>query len=164
MNNILKKLNFTTTQTIIVGALALGIGSGAAFTAIHQPQTAAPKTAIIKNTDSQTPTTSTDATTTPSADSTSSATGTATSTPTAPTAAATSTPSPADSAPQPVPVTVKTSAFEGDYHGGVCNLTYSDGTAGQVTAKVSTVGDDPSQPRAVFVTENNCDSFVGTTR
>lgn len=170
MHNILKRLNFTTTQTVLVGALAIGLGSGAAFTAVHQPAAQPPKTVTVKTTDSTAPaptdsgagtvnttTTSTAPTTTTSTASTSSPT---------PTPAASSPTTTTSTSTAPAPVTVVKSLMLPSKPGdapdqGTCGLTYSDGTTGTAPATMTGTFD---KVQNLTLWTDNCPTLVGTTK
>lgn len=153
---MLKRINLTTTQAIVLSALAIGLGAGA-----YTASTQSPKHTFVKQTSSDTPAPTVTLNPGPTPDSTPSTT---TST-TAPdrTAEPASTPAPTTEAPvtQPVaPVTVTKSTYSGDNTSGVCDLTYSDDTTAQVPATLTT----QEVSFKVTMTTNNCDSFIGQTK
>lgn len=164
MNSILQKINLTTTQTIMVVALSVGLGAGVFTAAISDSK---PHVTTIKTTSSDTPITTkgpsvelTPGTTTnPVSAPSSDTTAPAASAPVTQPLDTTTTASPAPTA-TPVPVTIVKSQFQGDNTAGVCVLEYSDGTTGRVPAVLTT----KDVAWNVTMTSNNCESLVGTNQ
>lgn len=160
MKKIPNIFKLSTTQTVMVAALALGVTAGG-FAAAYQQQPTKPKVTTLKTVSDTSPP-STDASSTSPTATAPTAPGSTTTqktvnTQTTTVAAATSTDT---QTIQPEIVKIVKSVFDGDNDSGVCNLNYSDGTNGQVEATVTHI----SQQWHVTLDENNCQDFVGQAK